>query len=147
MIKPRNILQILISILLVFLLVGCATLQAKWEKATEEERSRIILSQAQKSLNTLFQSGVSFAATNESFKKEWKEKILPSIKAANIILGDLIARGKAGEKLTVIQVMSAVGNRITEITNLMKAWGIKVSEVEQTMRFWALFDSGTKGVG
>lgn len=126
MIRSRDIPRLLVAIILVAALSGCATLQAKWDKATEEERARIILSQSQKSLYTLFQSGETFAGNNEAFKKEWKEKILPSIKTANTILGDLIARGKAGEPLTVVQVMSAMGGRITEISNALKGWGVKI---------------------
>lgn len=122
----RRIIQITPILLSFILLSGCATLQYKWEHATEAERARIVLSQFQKSLTTMFRVGSAYAERNPQFAPEWKGKILPSISAANKILGDLIRRGQLGEAITVGQVLSVMGGRISEISAALTAWGVKV---------------------
>ncbi len=126
----------LVMVLVWVMLVGCATLQAKYDKATPDEQARIWVSQGQKSLTTLFVSGQLAAEKDAKFKVEWKAKVLPSIDTANKVIGDIIAKGKAGEKFTPLQVTVLIMGRIKEIADALSAWGIKVSEVDQMLELW-----------
>ncbi len=126
----------LVLVLLWVMLAGCASLQAKYDKATDDEKARIWVSQGQKSLSTLFISGQLAAEKDAKFKVEWKAKVLPSIDAANKVIGNIIAKGKAGEKFTPLQVTVLIMGRIKEIADALNAWGIKVSEVDQMLELW-----------
>ena len=122
--------MLLVMFLVAFYLSGCATLQQKWDKATEDEKARILVSQTQKTLKTLLVSGEVFVMTNPKYKEEWKVKVLPMFKAANAIVGDLIQKGIAGQTLTSTQVLTAVAGRIKEITDALAAWGVTVADTE-----------------
>lgn len=124
----RSILrQRLFALLLVlFLLSGCASLQEKWDKATEEERARIMVSQFQGTLKSSFILAEAFVKVNPQYKEDWKAKVLPMFDFANKLLDDFIKRGKAGEKFTVLQVTSAVAGRLQEIEVILKGWGVRL---------------------
>jgi len=121
---------LLMMFLLAFYLTSCATLQQKWDKATEDEKARIFVSQTEKTLKTLLVSGEVFVEANPKYKEEWKAKVLPMFKAANAIVGDLIQKGMAGQTLTSTQVLTAIAGRIKEITDALAAWGVTVAETE-----------------
>ncbi len=133
--RKRSLFLVMV-LWMMFVLSGCASLQAKYDKATDDEKARIWVSQGQKSLTTLFVSGQLAAEKDAKFKVEWKAKVLPSIDAANKVIGDIIAKGKAGEKFTPLQVTVLIMGRIKEIADALSAWGIKVSEVDQMLEFW-----------
>jgi hypothetical protein len=126
----RKVLVGFISIILLAGLMGCATLQQKWEKATDDERARIIVSQTQKSLKTTAVLTAAVVEKNPQYKNDWKTKVLPMIESANNILGDLIKKGQAGQKLTYLEVLAAVGGRVTDIIAIVKGWGVNVTELE-----------------
>jgi hypothetical protein len=108
------------------LLTGCTTLQKKWDKATDDERARIVLSQSQKSLATLFAAGQAFVDLTPKYALEWQTKIKPAFSILNKVLADLIAKGKRGEKLTYVDVVGAVGTKLDELQRLLTAWGVKL---------------------
>ena len=119
----------LVPILLIFILwsmVGCATLQDSWNKATEDERARLVLFGFQKSLKTTLLAGIDYVAIHPEKKADWQKKIIPMFDATNKILLDLEIKGMAGEKLTVIGVTLAVAGRIAEIEVILKGWGVKI---------------------
>jgi len=115
-----------ILILIVLLLTGCSTLQKKWDGATEDERARIVLSQSQKSLATLFSAGQAFVDLKPEYKNDWQTKFKPAFSVVNKVLADLIAKGKRGEKLTYVDVTAAVGSKLDELQKLLIAWGVKL---------------------
>lgn len=129
----RKILVGFVSLVLLAGLMGCATLQQKWDKATDDERARITVSQIQKSLKTTAVLAQAFVASNPKFQNDWKTKVLPMFETANNILGDLIKKGQAGQKLTYLEVIAAVGGRVTDIIAIVKGWGVKVTELENSM--------------
>ena len=110
---------------LVLFLTGCASLQEKWDRATEDEKARIIISQFQGTLKSSFILAEAFVKANPQYNEVWKTKVLPMFDFTNKILGDFIQRGKAGEKFTVLQVTSAVAWRIQEIEIILKLWGVR----------------------
>ncbi len=125
----RRILRVsqwLVLSILLASLIGCATLQQKWDKATDDERARIVLSQTQKSLKNLFNVGKAFVELKPQYITEWKEKVNPAFDVANKVLADLIAKGKRGEKLSYIDVIAAIGAKVSDIEKLLVAWGVKL---------------------
>jgi hypothetical protein len=129
----RKVVFGLLAMVMLAGLMGCATLQDKWNKATDDERARIIVSQTQSSLKIAFVTSQTFVAANPKYKDEWKTKVIPMFETTNNILGDLIKKGQAGQKLTYIEVLAAVGSRVTDIVKAVQAWGVKVSELEDAM--------------
>ncbi len=125
--------------LVVLVLMGCATLQQKWEKATDDEKARIIVSQTQKSLESVAKLTAAVVEKNPQYKNDWKTKVLPMIETTNNILGDLIKKGKSGQKLTYLEVLAAVGGRVTEIINIVKGWGVKISELDERRLAWITY--------
>lgn len=124
----RKVKVLVFLIILLFLAAGCQTLQQKWDKATDDEKARIVVSQTQKSLKSTFITSKAFVDLNPKYQAEWKTKIIPMFDAANKILGDLIDQGAQGKKLTYMGVLSAFGGRIGEIMAAMAAWGVKLSD-------------------
>jgi len=114
------------SIILCFLLAGCATLQQKWGQATEDEKARLVLFGLQKSVKTSLQTGISYIALHPEKKAEWQTKIIPMFDAVNKILLDLEIKGASGQRLTVVGVSLAVVGRIAEIEAILTAWGVKL---------------------
>ena len=121
----RKALPILIVIVLIASF-GCATLQQSWNKATEDERARLVLFGLQKSLKTLLQMGIDYVAIHPEKKADWQKKIIPMFDATNKILLDLEVRGASGQGLTVIGVSLAVVGRIAEIEAILRGWGVKL---------------------
>jgi hypothetical protein len=131
--KFRTIFSTLLIMIFFLTLLGCATLQDKWNKATDDERARIILSQTQSSLKIALVTSSAFVAANPKYKDEWKTKVLPMFEVANNILGELIKKGQVGQKLTYMEVLSAVGGKITDIVAIVQMWGVKVSELDDAL--------------
>jgi len=131
------------SIILCFLLAGCATLQQSWNKATEDERARLVLFGLQKSLKTTLQVGIDYVAIHPEKKADWQKKIIPMFSATNKILLDLEIRGASGQSLTVVGVSLAVVGRIAEIEAILVAWGVKLTYTsEKVMEFAGLLEGG-----
>jgi hypothetical protein len=129
----RKIFIGLLAIVLLAGFMGCVTLQQKWDKATDDERARIVVSQTQKSLKLAFISTQTFVGYNPKYKDDWKNRVLPMFEVTNNILGDLIKKGQAGEKLTYLQIMAAVGGRVMDIIVIIENWGVKTSELQNSI--------------
>jgi len=130
-----------ISIILCFLLAGCATLQQKWGQATEDERARLVLFGLQKSLKTTLQVGIDYVAIHPEKKADWQKKIIPMFDATNKILLDLEVKGASGQGLTVIGVSLAVVGRIAEIEAILTGWGVKLTDTSgRVMGFAGLLE-------
>ena len=121
----RKLIPILLIVIL-WSMVGCATLKDQWGKATEDERARLVLFGLQKSLKTTLQTGIDYVAIHPEKKADWQKKIIPMFDATNKILLDLEVKGASGQGLTVIGVSLAVVGRIAEIEAILTGWGIKI---------------------
>lgn len=120
--------RVTLSFLLCLFLFSCASLQERWDKATEDERARIIISQFQGSLKSSFILAKAFVDANPKYKEEWQTKVVPMFNLCNKLLGDFIEKGRAGEKFTVLQVTASVAHRIAEIEQVFKGWGVRVAQ-------------------
>lgn len=129
----NKVIAAIMVIGLLFSLGACATLQQKWDKATDDEKARIVVSQTQSSLKLAFVASQTFVASNPKYKDEWKNKVLPMFEAANNILGDIIKKGQAGQKITYMEVLAAVGGRITDIMAVINKWGVKTVLLEYNL--------------
>lgn len=129
----RKVLIGFVSLVLLVGLMGCATLQQKWDKATDDERARIIIKQTQSSLKNVSILTATVVEKNPQYKDAWKTKVLPMIETVSDILGDLIKKGQAGQKITYLEVLAAIGGRVTDIIAIVKGWGVNVSELEDSM--------------
>jgi hypothetical protein len=76
--------QSLLLVLALLLSVGCAGLQANWNKLTPDERARVILRGFQKQLDNAFDTTKAFVATNPAkYQVDWKLKVVPAFDVAN----------------------------------------------------------------
>lgn len=136
---------IVISIILCFLLAGCATLQQGWNKATEDEKARLVLFGLQKSVKASLQAGIAYINLHPEKKVEWKAKIIPMFDAVNKILLDLEIRGASGQSLTIVGVSLAVVGRIAEIEAILTGWGVRLTYTsEKVMEFAGLLEGGDR---
>lgn len=137
----RKLLVGILSLVLLAGLMGCATLQQKWDKATDDERARIIVKQTQGALRINADLTAAFVEKNPQYKDQWKNKVLPMFATANNILGDLIKKGQAGQKVTYLEVLVAIGGRVTDIITIVKGWGVNVTELELIERrlSWTMY--------
>ncbi len=115
----------IVSVLLL-LLVGCftANLQSQWNKASEDERARIVLNQMQTSVDTLLDTGAAYIAVHPEKKADWQQRVLPMFKSVNDMIGENIKLAKANQgKVTVAQIMAAIQPKIAEIEAVALSWG------------------------
>jgi hypothetical protein len=118
------IIAFLLPAMIVGLLGGCVNLQSQWNKATEDERARIVLNQMQMSLDTLLDTGAAYVAVHPEKKADWQQRVLPMFKSVNNMIGENIKLAKENQgKVTVAQVMAAIQPKITEIEAVAIAWG------------------------
>jgi len=109
---------IVFSIILCFLLAGCATLQQKWGALTPNEKARIIIGDIQGQLDNLFTTGKDYVATNPKYQDKWKKEIVPAFSVANQSLASVILLGKT-KPLAPEFVYTTVQNNVTIIHNLL----------------------------
>jgi hypothetical protein len=106
------------SIILCFLLAGCATLQQKWGALTPNEKARIIIGDIQGQLDNLFIIGKDYVTTNPKYQDKWKKEIVPAFSVANQSLASIILLGKT-KPLTPEFVYTTIQNNVTIICNLL----------------------------
>lgn len=117
---------ILIFVLLAGLIgaSGCATLQGKWQSATEDEKARLILADMQATLDSMLDFGTIYVVSHPDKKADWQTRVLPLFKSANDMIGENIRLAKANAgKVTVAGVLSAVQPKIAEIEVIVIQWG------------------------
>jgi len=84
--------RVLIPLLLIVFLSGCAffqTVQEKWDKMTPDEQARVVLSGLQKQLGTKFDEAKAIVDANPAYKPIWKGKVLPAFDKANLTLAKI----------------------------------------------------------
>lgn len=104
--------------LVVFLLVGCAGIQEKWNNLNSDEKARIILNDLQSQLNTLFDTGKAFVVANPQHTATWKTKIIPAFDLANKSLLSAMNLSKLGQ-ITPDEVYGQVQPVLNSCINLL----------------------------
>ncbi len=144
--KGVNMKRKALPVLLIFVLLvsfGCATLKASWDKATEDEKARLVLFGLQKSVKASLQTGIAYVTLHPEKKAEWKTKVIPMFDAVNKILLDLELQGASGKSLSVVGVSLAVVGRIAEIEAILTGWGVKLTYTsEKVMEFAGIMEGG-----
>jgi hypothetical protein len=125
----RKVLPVLLIIVLMSC-VSCATLKAKWDQATPQEKSQIIISQTQMTLKSALDGGGKFVDANPTYRPLWKEKVLPTAKLINGMLDQFIIDLDAGKAISFTTITGATAGKLLEIINLLATWGVKVSNTD-----------------
>ncbi len=118
-----------IMIMVLVVLVACATLQQQWDKATPQEKSRLAISQFQLSLKSALDGGGVFVDANPKYRQVWKDKGLATAKVVNGLLDQFIKDLDAGKEVTFTTITIAVAGKMGEIIALVGSWGVKVSNI------------------
>lgn len=125
--KTRKVQIIWLVVVVSFLMVGCAGIQEKWNALSSDEKARIILNDLQSQLNTVFDVGKAFVASNPQYKDKWKTQIVPAFDVANNSLLSAMNLVKTGQ-LTPDQAYSQVQPVINSVINLL----ISIGAVKKT---------------
>lgn len=112
-------------VLLILLgMVSCATLQDTWNKATPQERTRIVVSDLQATLKASLIVGGAYVRAHPEKQGIWKQKVLPIAELANKKL--LVA----GTQVTSWEQATAeIGPLLMEINTLILNWGVSQAEL------------------
>ena len=114
--------RLLIIPILLACLVACANQTGTVQ--TEQQQAQVILGAFQDSLGIAFDSGKLYVSAHPEKLQDWKTKIIPLFDAANKILADLEAKGKAGTPITVSEVTNSLAAKILEIQTALTGWGV-----------------------
>jgi len=116
--------KLLVLVVLLGVLAGCATLKDTWNKATPQERTRIIVSDLQATLKASLIVGGAYVKAHPEKQGIWKQKALP---IAELVNKKLLV---AGTQITSWeQVTTEVGPLLLEINTLILNWGVSQAEL------------------
>jgi len=115
-------IRFIIPILLILTLVACAGVQEKWNTLTPDEKARVVISDIQAQLNTLFDTGKAYIMANPKYQEKWKKEIIPSFDVANKALASAMILAKA-EKITPDQVYSQIQPLLNSVIALLVSIG------------------------
>mgnify|MGYP001566531432 CR=1 FL=1 len=110
--------KVLVGLLAIVLLVGCAGLQAKWAALTPDEKARIVISDLQGQLDNAFTQGKAYVAAKPELQVKWKSNIIPAFDVANKALASVIVVGKT-KPLTPEFVYAQAQVQVTNVLNLL----------------------------
>lgn len=85
-----NLKKKILILMFIPLLLSCASIQERWNSLSPDEKARIIVSDLQSQLETLFDKGKSYVQNNPQYLPVWKEKIVPTFDLANDTLKRVI---------------------------------------------------------
>jgi len=89
--------KVFIPILLLLLLVSCATIQEQWNKLTPDEKARIVINDLQTQLSNLWETGKTYVDANPQYQEKWKKEIVPIFDSANKNLKVAITLSKVNQ--------------------------------------------------
>ncbi len=125
--RKRSLFLIMV---LVWVMVGCASFQAKWDKATPEERSRITISQFQGTVKAALDAGGLFVDKNPQYRQQWKDKGLTTATYINGLLDQFIIDLDKGKAISFTTITAAVASKVSELVALVQSWGVKIAVYE-----------------
>ena len=114
-----------LALFIVLTLVSCASvidLQARWNKLSEPEKTRIILGGFQDQLDNLFEVGKAHVKANPNQQVVWKSKVIPAFDTANRTLRAFMTMASPSPE----QVYKDMPVLIQSIVKLMLAMGVKL---------------------
>ena len=103
-------------------LVACAGVQEKWNALTPDEKARVVVSDIQSQLNTLFDTGKAYVVANPKYQEKWRGQIIPAFDLANKTLASATILAKAG-KITPDQVYAQVQPMLNSVIGLLVSIG------------------------
>jgi len=115
-------IKFFVPILLVLMLVACAGVQEKWNALTPDEKARVVVSDIQAQLNTLFDTGKAYVMANPKYQDKWKGQIVPAFDLASKSLASATILAKAG-KITPDQVYAQVQPVLNSVITLLISIG------------------------
>ena len=117
-------------ILVLSLVIGCATLKEKYDKATPIEKASFWIEQFQLTLNSALKTGAIYVDAHPEFRPVWKSKGIATAKVVQGLLDQFTNELAAGKEITPSTIITAVASKVSEIVSLINSWGIKVSEYD-----------------
>lgn len=114
----RKIIPIIISLFLLAALADCSS------QIKKEDEARAMVASFQTSLGLAFDGAKAYVTAHPEKQLEWKTKVVPMFDLANKILADLETKGKAGQTLTVLDVTTAISQKMADINSILIAWGV-----------------------
>lgn len=118
----RHIRLSIVMVLVLLMLIACATLQQQWSKLTPDQKARIILNGLQDELSTAFDSGKAYVQANPKYRDVWKQKIVPAFNMANKAVASALKLANRG-KMTDTEVYSTVQPLVTSTVSLLTSIG------------------------
>lgn len=116
--KGFTLIELLIVIVVIFTLVSCAGIQAKWQALTPDQKARIVIGDFQGQLDNAFTQGKAYVASKPDLQVKWKAQIVPAFDVANKAIASVIALGKT-KLLTPDFVYTQVQAQVTNVLNLL----------------------------
>ena len=118
----RKVLMGMVNLVLLACLVSCAGIQEKWNVLTPDEKARIIVSDIQAQLNTLFDTSKAYVIANPKYQEKWRTQIIPAFDLTNESLASAMILAKAG-KITPDQVYAQVQPILNSLITLLVSIG------------------------
>ncbi|MCL6542047.1 MAG: hypothetical protein K6T87_15940 [Roseiflexus sp.] len=114
----RKVLSVFVSLMLINLLIGCATVQEQWTKLTPDEKARVIINDLQMQLSSLWDTGKAYVETNPKHQDVWKQKIVPLFDIANRNLKMVIVLAQT-KQITPAEVYEVIQPSLNSIILLL----------------------------
>jgi len=118
----RKISLFLVMAVMMAMVVSCTGVQEKWNALTPDEKARVVVSDIQAQLNTLFDTGKAYVTANPKYQEKWKGQIVPAFDVANKALASSMILAKAG-KITPDQVYAQVQPVLNSVITLLVSIG------------------------
>ena len=106
-----------VPILLVLMLVACATTQEKWKALTPDEQARIVIDDLQGQIDNAWSGCKAYVDANPKYHDQWIKTINPAFSAANKALASVMAIGKT-KPITPAFVYEQVQKQLTNALTL-----------------------------
>jgi hypothetical protein len=123
--------KLMVVVAMVFsLVVGCAPiLNSAWKTASEEEKVRLTLKDAQDQLNFWLDVGYGYVKLHPEKDPIWKGQVLPLAKTINGMIGEMIRESKTTQgKITVGGALNRLYPKIVEMENILISWGLQTKK-------------------
>jgi hypothetical protein len=115
----------ILMVLVLVVLAACATLQDTWNKATPQEKTRIVVYDLQVGLKGTLKAGAMYVDLHPDKRADWKVKVLPIAELCNKALLDAATEG-----MTYDMIAAKASVYMMDITAILTAWGVAKADIE-----------------